>query len=116
MDSTDSLSRSSVGMRGTLHSRGGPGLLPLGQQQTRAYAHIVTGIGRMDRMHHIQAMAGASRGPMEVGEVATLQTVKVGFQGKPGAYSELACQRAFPGCSPCPCGTFDDVFKVDFTC
>lgn len=42
----------------------------------------------------------------------TFQGVQVGFQGKPGAYSEIACEKAFEGCNPRPYRTFDDVFKA----
>lgn len=45
-------------------------------------------------------------------DVSSYQGVRVGFQGKSGAYSEIACQKAFPGCEPCPCKTFDDAFKA----
>lgn len=34
------------------------------------------------------------------------------FQGKPGAYSHLACQEAFPGMATLPCDSFEDVFQA----
>lgn len=107
------LCRSGVGMCGSLLLRGGPRPLTLGRRHSVNRNCIVIGRMRMDqKMDCVQAMAGTSKGAVEVGEVAIQQGVKVGFQGKPGAYSELACQRAFPGCSPYPCGTFDAVFEV----
>ncbi len=36
----------------------------------------------------------------------------IAFQGKPGAYSHLACQEAFPSMKPLPCASFDDVFQA----
>ena len=36
---------------------------------------------------------------------------KVAYQGKPGAYSHMACIKAFPKCSPVSCDTFEEVFE-----
>ncbi|GJP33318.1 hypothetical protein CLOM_g17863 [Closterium sp. NIES-68] len=38
--------------------------------------------------------------------------LRVAYQGVPGAYSEMAAMRAYPGCSPVPCDQFDDAFKA----
>ena len=35
----------------------------------------------------------------------------IAFQGKPGAYSHLACQEAFPSLDILPCASFEDVFQ-----
>jgi prephenate dehydratase len=37
---------------------------------------------------------------------------RIAFQGAPGAYSNLACQRAFPRMEPVPCNTFEDAFAT----
>jgi prephenate dehydratase len=34
-------------------------------------------------------------------------TQKIAFQGRPGAYSDLACHQAFPGMPTLPCETFE---------
>lgn len=39
-------------------------------------------------------------------------TDTITFQGKPGAYSHLACQEAFPGMATLPCDSFEDVFQA----
>lgn len=36
----------------------------------------------------------------------------IAFQGQPGAYSHLACRRAFPRMTPLPCASFEDVFTA----
>ncbi|CAI5968923.1 unnamed protein product [Closterium sp. NIES-64] len=38
--------------------------------------------------------------------------LRVAYQGVPGAYSEMAAMRVYPGCSPVPCDQFDDAFKA----
>ena len=35
----------------------------------------------------------------------------IAFQGAPGAYSEMACRRAYPKMTPLPCRTFADTFQ-----
>lgn len=35
---------------------------------------------------------------------------KIAYQGRPGAYSDLACREAFPGMETVSCPSFDDVF------
>ena len=37
---------------------------------------------------------------------------KIVFQGEPGANSDLACRKAFPGYKPVPCPTFEDAFAA----
>ena len=37
-------------------------------------------------------------------------TQKIAYQGKPGAYSDLACRAAFPEYTPLPCPSFLDAF------
>jgi prephenate dehydratase len=39
-------------------------------------------------------------------------THKIAFQGRPGAYSHMACLTAFPKLEPLPCPTFFDAFKA----
>ena len=39
-------------------------------------------------------------------------THKIAFQGRPGAYSHMACLAAFPALEPLPCPTFYDAFKA----
>jgi prephenate dehydratase len=36
----------------------------------------------------------------------------IAFQGRPGAYSHLACRQAFPDLSSLPCEAFDDAFAA----
>jgi len=36
----------------------------------------------------------------------------ISFQGMPGAYSNMACQAAYPSMTPLPCRTFDDAFAA----
>lgn len=36
----------------------------------------------------------------------------IAFQGLPGAYSHLACVRAYPNMAPLPCQTFEDAFAA----
>ncbi|CAI5514322.1 unnamed protein product [Closterium sp. Naga37s-1] len=38
--------------------------------------------------------------------------LRVAYQGVPGAYSEMAAMRVYPGCSPVPCDQFDDAFNA----
>lgn len=43
---------------------------------------------------------------------------KIAYQGRPGAYSHMACKKAYPDCEPIPCETFEEVFEKtskDFT-
>ncbi len=37
---------------------------------------------------------------------------KVAYQGKPGAYSHLACLKAFPKSTPVSCETFEETFEM----
>jgi prephenate dehydratase len=37
---------------------------------------------------------------------------RIAFQGEPGAYSHLACTRAFPALEPMPCAAFEDAFAA----
>ncbi|MBI1214574.1 MAG: prephenate dehydratase [Alphaproteobacteria bacterium] len=37
---------------------------------------------------------------------------KIAFQGKPGAYSHMACNTAYPKMEPLPCPTFADAFDA----
>lgn len=39
-------------------------------------------------------------------------TLKIAFQGEPGANSHIACNEAYPGYEPLPCGTFEDAFQA----
>ena len=39
-------------------------------------------------------------------------TDKIAFQGRPGAYSHMACLTAFPKLEPLPCPSFADAFKA----
>lgn len=36
----------------------------------------------------------------------------IAFQGQPGAYSDLACRRAFPGAATLPCETFETAMEA----
>jgi len=36
----------------------------------------------------------------------------IAFQGTPGAYSDLACQRVFPAMASLPCAAFEDAFAA----
>ena len=38
-------------------------------------------------------------------------TKKIAYQGRPGAYSHLACQKAFPDAETISCETFEEVFE-----
>ena len=37
---------------------------------------------------------------------------KIAFQGLQGAYSDMACRRAYPGLEPLPCATFEETFAA----
>jgi len=37
---------------------------------------------------------------------------RIAFQGEPGAYSDLACRRAYPDLAPMPCQAFEDAFAA----
>lgn len=65
-----------------------------------------------DRCGSLCTKAAASSRPPQSEELSAFQSLRVAFQGKSGAYSEIACQTAFPGCEPCPCRTFEEVFKA----
>ena len=39
-------------------------------------------------------------------------TLKIAYQGEPGANSHIACLEAYPDCQPVPCGTFEDAFQA----
>jgi len=39
-------------------------------------------------------------------------TVKIAYQGEPGANSHIACLEAYPGHQPLACGTFEDAFQA----
>lgn len=45
-------------------------------------------------------------------ERTTIPVKKVAFQGKPGAYSQLACSEVFPERTSNPCEFFEDTFQV----
>lgn len=53
---------------------------------------------------------GHMRGPMIDNPAA--DNPVIAFQGVPGAYSNLACQAAFPAMEPLPCATFEDAFAA----
>lgn len=39
-------------------------------------------------------------------------TLKIAYQGEPGANSHIACIEAYPSHEPLPCGTFEDAFQA----
>ena len=39
-------------------------------------------------------------------------SLKIAYQGEPGANSHIACLEAYPDCQPVPCGTFEDAFQA----
>ena len=39
-------------------------------------------------------------------------TLKVAYQGEPGANSHIACLEVYPDCEPLSCGTFEDAFQA----
>ena len=39
-------------------------------------------------------------------------SLKIAYQGEPGANSHIACDEMFPGCTPVPCATFEDAFAA----
>ena len=39
-------------------------------------------------------------------------TEYIAYQGEPGANSQIACEAAYPGATPLPCRTFEDVFAA----
>ena len=39
-------------------------------------------------------------------------SLKIAFQGEPGANSHIACIEAYPNHEPMPCGTFEDAFQA----
>ena len=39
-------------------------------------------------------------------------SLKIAFQGEPGANSHIACNEAYPTHEPMPCGTFEDAFQA----
>jgi len=39
-------------------------------------------------------------------------TLKIVFQGEPGANSHIACKQAYPDCQPVPCPTFEDALNA----
>ncbi len=41
-----------------------------------------------------------------------MSTLKVAFQGEPGANSDIAAREAYPGCEPMPCATFEDALAA----
>ena len=42
-------------------------------------------------------------------------SLKIAYQGRPGAYSHLACKEAFPQSTPIACETFEEVFEKTHT-
>ena len=38
-------------------------------------------------------------------------SIKIAYQGRPGAYSHLACEKAFPQSIPVACETFEEAFE-----
>ncbi len=41
--------------------------------------------------------------------------IKIAYQGRPGAYSHLACLEAFPGSEAVACETFEEAFEKTYT-
>jgi len=39
-------------------------------------------------------------------------SLKIAYQGEPGANSHIACLEVYPDCQPLPCGTFEDAFQA----
>ena len=39
-------------------------------------------------------------------------SLKIAYQGEPGANSHIACLEVYPDCEPLPCGTFEDAFQA----
>lgn len=44
--------------------------------------------------------------------MAANKNKKIAFQGSPGAYSDIACRKAYPHYTPLPCPTFLDAFEA----
>ena len=42
-------------------------------------------------------------------------SIKIAYQGRPGAYSHLACKEAFPDSIPVACETFEEAFEKTHT-
>ena len=42
-------------------------------------------------------------------------SIKIAYQGRPGAYSHLACKEAFPKFYPLACETFEEIKKFEKT-
>ena len=40
------------------------------------------------------------------------KTLKIAYQGEPGANSHIACAENYPDCEPLPCATFEDAFAA----
>jgi prephenate dehydratase len=58
--------------------------------------------------------ASSAAGPLVGTETTMIATDNpvIAFQGVPGAYSNLACQAAFPALEPLPCASFEDAFAA----
>ena len=41
-----------------------------------------------------------------------MKKYKIAYQGKPGAYSHMACVKAFPNYEPISCENFEEVFEM----
>ena len=41
--------------------------------------------------------------------------IKIAYQGRPGAYSHLACLKAFPNADTIACETFEEAFENTHT-
>lgn len=75
--------------------------------------------GRIFRLPNRKLVTGGTRSiqkrrivrPMASATEST-QVKKVAFQGRPGAYSELACLEVFPQLQRNPCEFFEDTFQV----
>ncbi|KAL1557653.1 ADP,ATP carrier protein [Salvia divinorum] len=92
------------------------GKVELQQQETADDVTAVNGHAALDLVPVEKRSAAPLRKPLSIADLSPAPThgekLRVAYQGVPGAYSEAAAGKAYPGCDAIPCDQFEVAFQT----
>jgi prephenate dehydratase len=69
-------------------------------------------IRRASTLDHAVSATASGRPPNKQDETTGMKTMKIAYQGEPGANSDIACRDVYPELEPLPCATFEDALAA----